>query len=211
MSLELISLQNSLLLQLKEASTSAYQRFLNAYELMKKKDEKAAKEYEIICNSNRFLLDSLDFYLVKFIDLDNSELFLYIFQLLSLSVKSFHNLHVIYRNAHMDKLANKNLTLEVLNKGEIYFYNLLLDMFVVKEQVKDILMTFVNDADIGEDNKEIGNIFLLDFVNRHKLSHIYFSNHEKSQFESIISNLDKHKEIDNSDFQLIISRLKELN
>lgn len=155
---ELKNLHDAIVAQLKETATQSYNAFYRAYELLNE-DKNASKEKFIsIISNNDYVIQSLSFYDEKFKELDRSEDYLYIGQILSLQIKASHNLFVIARSDNNDSEKEYYISKKDHYKEELYFYYLLGGK---EEKIKTILEAFVKDAEISE------NIILL-AENRYK-------------------------------------------
>ena len=166
---ELNNLHQSILLQLKETSSHSYNAFSQAYEVMQKDQDEALTKYKNVINDNQYVLNATWYYLDQFIDLDMSEDFLYIGQILNLDIKASHNISIIYRNQNnLDKMAlyEKN---KILYQGHLYFIHHLLCFLKTNNQIKLIIEAFLNDFAVFSISKAIGNLYLYDYLYRHDL------------------------------------------
>ena len=120
--------------QLKETATHTYNEFLKAYESLNDDKEGSKGIFLAIIKNNDYLFSSLEFYNETFKDLDRSEDYLYISQLLNLQIKACHNLEVIYQS-ESNKEADKYIT--------------------KKEEYKKTLATYYQ---MNKDNNKIGPI-----------------------------------------------------
>ena len=135
---ELESLHNAIIDQLKETATNSYNSFYQAYEeLSEHKDDSRIKFLNIIRN-NDYVISSLSFYDDKFKDLDRSEDYLYIAQILSLQIKACHNLYVIDND-------DKWLTRKEEYKSTLYHYY---ELGKNITKIGPILEAFIKDAGI---------------------------------------------------------------
>ena len=138
-------LHESLLSQLKESATKAYNNFFHAFELLNSNKNKSKEIFLNILKDGDFLLSSLEFYNDKFKGIDRSEDYLYIGQILSLQFKACHDLAVIFKSEKNDIQMNRYESKKDSYRNMLYSYYLLSKG---NSKINKILETFLREIDI---------------------------------------------------------------
>lgn len=142
---EIDYLHESILAQLKESSTNTFNKFSSAFELLNTDKNKAKLMFLEIVKDTDYLISSMEFYKSQFKDLDRSEDYLYIGQLLNLEIKACYDLALIFNNEKNLVEANRYDSKKDNYKKILYSYYLLAKD---NPKVGKILEIFLREADI---------------------------------------------------------------
>ena len=203
----LLYLHRSLLDQLKETATEFFNAFSEAYKNLNEDIDKAEEMFKSIINKANTILSPLPFYNDQFVGMDRSEDFFYIIQILSLCIKSTHNLYVISRH-------NKNETSMAIYekishhyKGLIFYYYHLVYLFDINKKVKEVVDVFYKEVNFTLLDRALGDMCLLDFCLRNYLLNTYLSYELKNEYKHYFKAYQEMKLLDNYEMDKISNSL----
>jgi len=206
---ELENLHQSILLQLKETSSHSFNAFSQAFEVMKKDQGDALNKFKNVIVDNQYVLNATWFYLDLFIELDMSEDFLYMGQLLNLDIKSTHNIIVLYRNKKDKEKMNEYEKRKILYQGHLYFIHHLSRILKTNNQIKLIIEAFLRDFALFSISKAIGNLYLYDYLSRHDLLGQLYGLDYLNEYKDIDQYFDDITALNNSELNNIIKQFKD--